>query len=145
MKRRKTERHQVNMFIQRDLYVKSKYIIPNRTEDYENYLRRRLASKNRMDMLEQERTELLEQLNVVEAEIKQEREFNSDEERIKIEYDIMVGKAVDTLTRIYEKHGFIGANNIEAIATMNEISIGELKNQLPSEIKKKILPSLDVG
>lgn len=130
------------MRIDEQLYIKSRAMIPNRTEDYEDYLRRRLGANNRLEMLEKERTETINHLNHIEKEIHEEREFVQNIEKTEMEYEQMMEKAVDTLTNIYENHGFIGSDNLESIATFNEISLGELKNRLPEEMRSKIIPTL---
>lgn len=142
---KRVNRQLITMQIDKELYMKSKNIIPNRTQDYEDYLRRRLSSKNRLEMLRKEREQLIDRVQELDLEIENEILFRRDLDLVEMEYEEVMDKAMKILNRMFKNHGKIGLNNIENVAVMNDLDYSDLKSRLPAEIKAKIVPHLEAG
>jgi hypothetical protein len=129
----------ISMNIDEELYNKSRLIISNRTKDYEDYLRRRIYAGSRSEMLKMEIEEI-----------------DSRREQLMHEYDIEIGleekqsehnqlhdnemdKAVETVVRIMTVKGVIGLDKLEDIASMQEVSVSDLKQAIPEELHDKFV------
>lgn len=136
-KRKKTK--PVFMKIDEQLFIKSRPLIPNRTEDYEDYLRRKIAGQNRAEIIQME----IDRLDLQRAQLMKEYDIEiglqdeqTVEERTESEQLLM---ALQTVTRVVDIQGVIGLDKIEDIANLHEVSFYELKNNLPAAIKEQVV------
>lgn len=129
----------VHMKIPYDLWVKSKALIHNRTEDYIDYLKRRIAASDRLDMLQQERDEVRARLEHLDIEIDHELNMKEELKCLEKEVDEIIEDAVKTITHIVMNEGVIGLDKIEQIATVKDLSFGELKNAIPLDLRDKVV------
>ena len=127
------------MEIPYDLYIKSKALIPNRTEDYVDYLQRRIAASNRLDMLQQERDEVKARLEHLDIEIDHELNMKDELKDLEKEADELIEDAIKTVTHIIMNEGVIGLDKIEQIAAVKDLSFGELKNAIPEDLRDKVV------
>jgi len=127
------------MEIPHDLWVKSKALITNRTEDYIDYLERRLAASDRLDMLQQERDEVKARLEHLDIEIDHELNMKEELKYLEKEADEIIEDAVETITHIVMNEGVIGLDKIEQIATVKDLSFSELKNAIPEDLRDKVV------
>ena len=127
------------MNIDFDLYKKSKTLIPDRTKDYEDYLRRKIATSNRAEIIKME----IDELDMKKQELKKEydREIGlmSVEDELKGEDINKLTFALNTVLKIIDNDGSIGLDRIEEIATVQDISFSELKSAIPDSMGDKIL------
>lgn len=131
--------HDVHMKIPYDLYIKSKALIPNRTDDYTDYLRRRIVASDRLDMLQQERDETRARLEHLDIEIDHELNMKEELNVLEKEADEIIGDAIVTITHIVMNEGVIGLDKIEQIAAVKDLSFGELKNAIPEDLRDKVV------
>ena len=131
--------HDVHMKIPYDLWVKSNALIPNRTADYIDYLKRRLAASDRLDMLQQERDEVKARLEHLDIEIDHELNMKEELKYLEKEADEIIEDAVQTIAHIVMNEGVIGLDKIEQIATVKDLSFSELKNAIPLDLRDKVV------
>ena len=67
-KKRSNPTKVVSMAIDAELYEQSKIIIPNRTQDYEDYLHRKIDAGNSLELLKMEISELDEKREILKRE-----------------------------------------------------------------------------
>ena len=120
-----------------ELYRKSKPFIQDRTKDYESYLARKILTNNRAEMLKLEIEELDVQREALMKEYDQEvgiqSELFDDEDMDKISL------ALNTIEKIINNEGTIGLDRIEEIATIQDVSVAELKRRIPIKYRDKVL------
>ncbi len=121
----------VTMLIDKELHEKSKVIIPNRTKNYEDYLRRVINAGSRLEMLRMEKENLETKLERVKYEYEIEVELEEKQSKYNQLKHNELDAAVETVLRIVEKTGVIGLDKLEDIAIMKNVSISELKNSIP--------------
>jgi hypothetical protein len=127
------------MNIDFDLYKKSKTLIPDRTKDYEDYLRRKIATSNRAEIIKMEIDELDMKKQELMKEYDREIGLMSVEDELKGEDINKLTFALNTVLKIIDNDGSIGLDRIEEIATVQDISFSELKSAIPDSMGDKIL------
>ena len=127
------------MNIDFDLYKKSKTLVPDRTKDYEDYLRRKIATSNRAEIIKMEIDELDMKKQELMKEYDREIGLMSVEDELKGEDINKLTFALNTVLKIIDNDGSIGLDRIEEIATVQDISFSELKSAIPDSMGDKIL------
>ena len=127
------------MNIDFDLYKKSKTLIPDRTKDYEDYLRRKIATSNRAEIIKMEIDELDMKKQELMKEYDREIGLMSVEDELKGEDINKLTFALNSVLKIIDNDGSIGLDRIEEIATVQDISFSELKSAIPDSMGDKIL------
>ena len=128
----------ISMVIDMELYRKSKDIITNRTADYQDYLRRRVYTRDRPELLKME----IEDLKAREKQVRREYDIElnilerqSDHDKAK-QNDL--NATLKTVKNIMESsNGVIGLDKLEIISNIRGVSLAELKNVIPQD---KIVP-----
>ena len=107
------------MAIDAELYEQSKIIIPNRTQDYEDYLHRKINAGNSLEFLKIEIGELDKKREILkrEYEIKQGLLKISNDNMLEVNMD----QAVKTVTNIIINENSIGLNRLREVADINNI------------------------
>lgn len=129
---KKGKKRLVTMKIDEELYLKSKAIIPDRTKDYVNYLKRRIST-NRAELLKKEIDDLDTKREALMREYDRELELQETTEHRPLK------DLVTTVEKIINHRGFIGENEIENLAYMNGYEFAELKAAIPPELHKKFV------
>lgn len=123
------------MKIDPDLYRKSKSIIPDRTKDYEDYLRRRISVSNRAELLK---------LEIEECDAKRESLMKEYDLEMELQAQIQTEqKSLEEVTElvigIINNLGYIGLDRLEDIAELHNVSLAELKKSIPPELQEKFV------
>lgn len=123
------------MKIDPDLYRKSKSIIPDRTKDYEDYLRRRISVSNRAELLK---------LKIEECDAKRESLMKEYDLEMELQAQIQTEqKSLEEVTElvigIINNLGYIGLDRLEDIAELHNVSLAELKKSIPPELQEKFV------
>lgn len=129
----------IHMNIDEILYIRSKTVIPNRTKDYEDYLRRKIACGDRKELLKKEMEELESKKIFLQKEIDIE---DSLADKIKEEEDEKIevfNGVVETVIKIIQNEGSIGLDKLEEISDLRGVSLAELKANIPEELRDKIV------
>ena len=136
-KKRNNPTKTVSMSIDVELYEQSKILIPNRTQDYEEYLHRKIQAGNSLEFLKME----IEELDKKRENLK--REYNIKQGLLKISNDNMlevnIDQAVKTVTNIILNENSIGINRLKEVADINNVIMVDLKKALPEELQTKIV------
>ena len=136
-KKRNNPTKTVSMSIDVELYEQSKILIPNRTQDYEDYLHRKIQAGNSLEFLKME----IEELDKKRENLK--REYNIKQGLLKISNDNMleatIDQAVKTVTNIILNENSIGINRLKEVADINNVIMVDLKKALPEELQSKIV------
>lgn len=129
----------VHMKIDERLYSKSKTLIPNRTKDYEDYLRRMIASNNRLEMLQKEQEELQNRMGYLDKEIDLEMDIKDKMKELENEAEDIINQALKTVINIIHNEGVIGLDRLEEIANYKRVSSAELRSRIPKELGDRIV------
>ena len=136
-KKRNNPTKVVSMAIDAELYEQSKIIIPNRTQDYEDYLHRKIHAGNSLEFLKIEIGELDKKREILK------REYDIKRGLLKISNDNMLevnmDQAVKTVTNIIVNEHSIGFNRLREVAEINNIIPGDLKKALSEDLQSKIV------
>ncbi|MCE7699527.1 MAG: hypothetical protein K8E24_012220 [Methanobacterium paludis] len=92
-----------------DMYRKSKPLIPDRTKDYEEYLRRRIAVSNRAELLKLEIEECDARRESLMKEYDLEMELQAE---IQPEQEKSVEEIADLVVAIINNLGYIGLDRL---------------------------------
>lgn len=125
----------VTMKIPVELYKKSDLIIPNRTQDYIDYLERRVATTDRASLIQKELDELDTRQELLRHELELELATKEEKQNVINEYDSEMESALETIKRIAEVEGMIGEDKIEQVALWKDVSLGELKLLIPDTVE----------
>ena len=115
----------------------SKIIIPNRTQDYEDYLHRKIDAGNSLKLLKMEISELDEKREILK------REYDIKQGLLEISNDnlltVNMDQAVKTVINIIENENSIGINRLREVADINNTIPSDFKKALPKELQSKIV------
>ena len=123
------------MKIDHDLYTKSKSIIPDRTKDYEDYLRRRISIENRGELIKVEIEELDARRVALMKEYDLEMELQGHLDHLEKNVEEVAQICLD----IIENLGYIGLDRLKIIAELNGVGFADLKNSIPEEFHHKFV------
>ena len=126
----------IYMKIDFDLYRKSKPLIQDRTKDYEDYLRRRIAVSNRAELLKLEIEECDARRESLMKEYDLEMELQAE---IEPEQEKSVEEIAELVIAIINNLGYIGLDRLEDIAELHHLSVAELKQAIPKELSCKFV------
>jgi len=129
----------VHMKIDSELFRKSKAIIPDRTADYEDYLRRRIHAKDRAELLRMEIEELESKKKTLMEEYDIETKIKENALEIDQEIDNEVQACVETVLKIIENEGCIGLDRLEDLAAFRDVSVAQVKIMIPDKFQEKIV------
>jgi|GEM_PF-1500334 len=129
----------VYMKIDAELFRKSKTIIPDRTADYEDYLRRRIHAKDRAEIIRMEIEELESKKNALMKEYDIETKIQENAAEIDQEIDNEVDAVVATALKIINNEGNIGLDRLQDLADFREVGLAQVKAMMPEEAKDKIV------
>ncbi|MEN6592767.1 MAG: hypothetical protein ABFC12_05960 [Methanobacterium sp.] len=127
------------MKIDADLFRKSKAIIPDRTADYEDYLRRRIHAKDRAELLRMEIEELESKKKELMDEYDIETKIKENAPEIDQEIDNEIMACVNTAMKIINNEGCIGMDRLQELAEFREVSVAQVKAMMPGAAKDKIV------
>lgn len=137
--RKKAKTKGVFMRIDHDLYRKSKALIPDRTKDYEDYLKRKIVTSNRAELIKME----IDELDMKKEQLMKEYDYEIGLESFDnaMEEEMINKKtfALNTVLKIITNEGAIGLDRIDEIATVQGISAGELKTMIPEDQRCKVV------
>lgn len=138
-KKNSGSKKRISMVIDRDLYEKSKMLIPNRTADYEDYLRRRLYTGNRPDLLKMEIDELDIRREVLMYEYDHEVGLLEEQAENEGKKQNDLDDAVKIVLNVIESDSVIGLDKLDTIATLKGVSVVDLKLAIPKKIHDKFV------
>lgn len=127
------------MKIDADLFRKSKAIIPDRTADYEDYLRRRIHAKDRAELLRMEIEDLESKKKELMDEYDIEIKIKENAPEIDQEIDNEIVACVNTAMKIIDNEGCIGMDRLQELAEFREVSVAQVKAMMPEDAKDKIV------